>query len=127
MRLTASGPVAPATAWQRYVVLAEWPTWAGHIASVEADGDRLRPGLRGRVSGPFGVGVTFVVTAVDEAGRTWSWDVRWGPIELHLDHDVTARAGGGTRTGLELDGPAPVLLGYAPVARLALQRLVSSA
>jgi hypothetical protein len=124
MRLTASGPVAPAAAWERYAVPAAWPTWAGHITSVEADGDRLREGLRGTVSGPLGLGVRFEVTAVDEAARTWSWDVRFGPVELHLHHDVSERPGGGTVTGLVVDGPAPVVLGYAPVARAALGRLV---
>ncbi len=124
MRVTASGPEDPATAWERYASLAAWPEWAGHIASVDADGERLRPGLRGTVSGPLGLGVRFVVREVDEAARTWSWDVRTGPVRLRLDHDVAARAGGGTTTGLDLEGPAPVVLGYAPVARLALARLV---
>jgi hypothetical protein len=124
MRLTASGPVAPTTAWERYAVLSAWPTWAGHITSVDADGERLRPGLRGSVSGPLGVAVRFVVTAVDEAARAWSWDVSLGPIGLRLDHDLTERAGGGTTAGLGVEGPAAVVMGYAPVARAALGRLV---
>lgn len=125
IRVRASGLAPVETAWERYADLAAWPGWAGHIASVQADGDRLRDGLRGRVSGPLGVGVDFVVTAVDPAARTWSWAVRTGPVRLRLDHDLAERPGGGTTAGLVIDGPAPVVLGYAPVARIALRRLVA--
>lgn len=125
IRVTASGAAPVATAWERYEDLSAWPTWAGHIASVEADGVRLREGLQGRVSGPLGVGVAFVVTAVDPAARSWSWSVRTGPLRLRLDHDLAERPGGGTTAGLDVEGPAPVVLAYAPVARLALGRLVA--
>ncbi len=125
LRVTASGPVAPATAWERYASLAAWPEWAGHIATVDADGPRLRTGLTGRVSGPLGVGVRFVVTEVDPGGLTWSWRVRTGVVRLHLSHDLVTLVGGGTRAGLTIDGPAPVVVGYAPIARLALGRLVT--
>jgi hypothetical protein len=59
------------------------------------------------------------VTAVDEADSRWTWRVRLGPAALMIDHEV---ADGWT--AVVLDGPAPVVVAYAPVARLALSRLV---
>jgi hypothetical protein len=44
---------------------------------------------------------------------------------LRLEHTVEPGPGSGTRTGLVVDGPAPVVMAYAPVARLALHRLVA--
>jgi hypothetical protein len=55
--------------------------------------------------------------------RTWSWRVRSGPVTLPLTPAVLA-VGDGTQTTLEIDGPAFVVLPYAPVAEVALQRLV---
>jgi hypothetical protein len=42
-----------------------------------------------------------------------------GPARLTIAHEV---ADG--RTAVEIDGPAPLVIAYAPVARLALSRLV---
>ena len=44
---------------------------------------------------------------------------------MTLDHGVEP-AGTGTRTTLAVDGPAPVVLAYVPLARVALGRLVRS-
>jgi hypothetical protein len=121
-----TGPVAPARAWERYADPARWAGWAPQIRRVVLDGAggaRIAPGLRGRVHGPAGLRVDFVVTAVDEAARTWSWTARLGPVRLHLDHGVAADPRG-TATTLVVDGPAPVVLAYLPVTRLALRRLV---
>ena len=71
----------------------------------------------------LGVGVDFVVDSVDETARVWVWTVRKGPLTLHLDHRVVSE-GSGTRTTLGMAGPLPVLLAYAPLARLAIGRLV---
>ena len=123
LTLRARGGADPDVAWERYVDFALWSTWSPQILSVDADASRIAPGVTGRVHGPVGVGVDFVVDAVDELARTWSWTVRWGPITLALFHAVTAREGG-CATALRVRGPAPVVLGYAPLARIALGRLV---
>jgi hypothetical protein len=44
-------------------------------------------------------------------------------VTLELGHDVFAQ-GSGSRTTLDITGPALVVVGYAPVARVALGRLV---
>lgn len=129
VRLRASGDAAPELAWQRYEQFRLWPTWSPQIRGVEVDADRLAVGLRGTVLGPLGFRVEFCVDAVDPVARTWSWTVRpVGPlhaIELSLVHGVDALPGGGSGTTLVSTGPAPVVLAYAPVALVALRRLVS--
>ena len=85
---------------------------------------RIVPGLRGVVIGPVGVQVPFEVLDVDEEAMTWTWRVHAVLAELTLEHSVAARAGGGCRTDLAVTGPALLVVGYAPLARLALTRLV---
>lgn len=124
VELHATGDVDPAEAWDRYARPARWADWSPQIRRVSASADRLVPGMTGRVHGPLGVSVPFVVDEVDEVARTWRWTVEVGPLSLELVHDVRAAADGGTRTGLSVRGAAPLVLGYAPLAQLALQRLV---
>jgi len=71
-----------------------------------------------------GLRVPFTITAVDPHERTWSWVARLGPVPLTLDHEVHAHRRGSS-TALTMEGPAPVILGYAPLAWVALRRLVS--
>lgn len=124
MTLAATGPVPAAVAWERYAELDRWPAWSPQLRRVEPAGAVLAAGLRGRVHGPLGVHADFTVTDLDPAGRTWRWTVRGGPLRLRLEHGVLA-AGEGSLTWLVLWGPAPVLLGYAPLAAYALHRLVT--
>ena len=122
----ASGQVEPGEAWARYADTGRWAGWAPQIRRVEASAARIAPGVTGRVYGPVpGVFVDFVVDDVDETARRWTWTVRRGPLTLRLEHGVRARAAGGTTTSLRVDGPMPVVLGYAPIAHLALRRLVA--
>lgn len=144
--LDESGPAPPQVCWERYAVPATWPTWAPQIHSVELDeiptgrrtrtgrvgagatavlaGERIVPGLRGRVRGAFPPAARFVITAVDELERTWSWRVGVGPVRLELDHGVDACLDGGTAAWVRISGPAPVIRMYAPMARAALRHLV---
>jgi polyketide cyclase/dehydrase/lipid transport protein len=122
--LHATGPVAPAEAWERYAQPARWPQWAPQILGVQVPEPRLRAGLAGRVRGPLGVTLPFVVDSVDEAARQWAWTVSAGPVRLHLLHWVADGPGGGSTTGLRIDGPLPVVVPYAPLAQLAIGRLV---
>ena len=125
VRLSARGPVDPELAWQRYHRLALWPTWSPQVRSVSAAQPELAAGMHGRVHGPVGITVNFVVLAVDPVARRWTWTVSRGPLRLHLQHGVQPDPGGGCRSWLTLDGPAPVLLAYLPLAGYALHRLVS--
>lgn len=119
----ASGPLAADEAWERYARPSLWPAWAPQISRVSCSIDRLRVGATGRVYAPLGLYVHFVVDAVDEAEREWAWTARRGPLVLHLKHGVQTTAGG-CSTWLEVHGPLPVVLGYVPLARVALHRLV---
>jgi hypothetical protein len=92
-------------------------------SATDPSSRRIAPGLRGVVVGPVGVQVPFEVLAVDEPAMTWTWRVRAASAELTLEHSVTSH-GDGCRTDLAIRGPAPLVVGYAPVARFALTRLV---
>jgi Polyketide cyclase / dehydrase and lipid transport len=124
LTLHATGPVDPAEAWERYAVPVRWPEWSPQITGVDLAADRLVAGASGRVRGPLGVTVPFEVEAVDEVTRRWAWRVHVGPVQVHLLHWVSPAPDGGATTGLRLRGPAPVVMGYAPLALLAIRRLV---
>jgi hypothetical protein len=121
--VTLRGPATPEQAWERYAVPALWSTWAPQIRRVDYPSPRITVGGRGRVHGVGGLAVDFLVVAVDEASRNWAWVVGVGPVRLRLDHGVEA-FGDGSRTTLVVDGPAPVVLAYVPIARLVLGRLL---
>lgn len=110
--------------WARYADPARWAGWSPQIRLVETAALRIAPGVTGTVHGPLGLRVAFLVTAVDEAARTWAWDVMLGPVALHLRHGVGAHPGGSS-TWLTVRGPALVVAAYLPVARIALHRLVT--
>lgn len=104
--------------WAAYVDTSRWASWAPQIRRVEPLGP-IAVGSRGVVEGLLGVKVRFEVTRVDEAARRWSWRVRVGPAHMTIDHEVDDGA-----TAVVIEGPAPLVIAYAPVARLALTRLV---
>lgn len=140
VRLTARGTADPDEVWDRYLRPSRWSEWSPQIRRVDTDGDRLVPGLGGVVRGPLGLAVPFRVETVesDSAIRSWTWRVSVGPVALRLVHAVIPLDGGTaygpagadgprrTATTLDVTGPAPVVLGYAPLAQLALVRLVRS-
>jgi hypothetical protein len=122
--INASGDAPPDEAWDRYKHPARWPDWAPQITGVEADSEELAAGVRGKVFGPLGVSARFIVDAVDERRRAWSWTVRRWPVTLKLQHGVQPHEGG-SRTWLTVEGPLPLVIGYVPLAHLALRRLVA--
>lgn len=125
--LRTRGDATPDIAWERYADPALWSTWSPQVQRVDLDAPRLVTGARGRVHAGLlphpTLPVPFVVEVVDDAARTWAWRVRLGPVRLHLEHGVEADPGGAS-TWLRLRGPAPVVAAYAPLAQLALRRLV---
>ncbi len=133
--LRTRGAAAPDIVWERYADLALWPTWSPQLQRVETSAARLAPGISGTVragllSWPT-LPVPFVVEDVDTEARTWSWRVRVGLITLRLAHGVEPAApdssdGARSSTWLRLSGPSPLVTAYAPVARLALRRLVAA-
>lgn len=138
LTLRARGTASPDEVWDRYLHPSRWPGWSPQIRRVDVAVDRLTPGLRGCVRGPLGLGVPFTVETVDGESvvRSWSWRVTVGPISLWLEHTVIPLDAGAasrastdpetrrTATTLLVEGPAPVVAAYAPLAQLALVRLV---
>jgi hypothetical protein len=146
MTVRANGPAAPTAVWDRYVRPQRWSEWSPQIRSVDYRGEIIAAGGTGVVHGPCGVPVRFEIDEVDHDVRRWSWRVKVAGIAMSLGHSVapaesesesesgadrsatsatTQAAGGdGTTTTLVIEGPAPIVLGYAPIARIALERLV---
>lgn len=122
-RIEVTGRAPAAVAWERYADLDAWPGWAPQIRSVTADGPRLGVGRAGTVHVVGGLPVPFVVTAVDDERRTWSWIARLGPVALTLHHDLT-QTPDGTVAGLTLEGPGLVVATYGPLTRVPLARLL---
>ncbi|WP_030484210.1 SRPBCC family protein [Nocardioides aequoreus] len=130
--LSTRGAAPPDIAWERYADPAAWAGWAPQIQRVETDAARIAAGVHGTVHAGLlrrpTLPVRFRVDAVDEDARTWAWQVRLGAgparVTLRLEHGVTEEAGG-SGTWLRVRGPLPVVAAYAPLARLALGRLVA--
>lgn len=128
LRLAAIGPLSVDEVWTRYSQPVWWPRWAPHLREVEYSEPVVVPGTTGRVRGVGGVVARFRIDAVDEAARTWSWSVAWGPLRLSFEHGVDeAPPGSGERSEawVVVLGAWPVVIGYAPIARHALARLVA--
>lgn len=123
--LSVAGPRAADDVWDRYVRPARWSEWSPQIRSVDYPAKLLAEGTSGVVHGLFGLTVRFRIQAVDGTGpvRQWSWTVTAVGVELVLAHTVESVAGG-TRTGLTVEGFAPAVVAYLPLARFALYRLV---
>lgn len=98
--------------------------WSPQISRVSCGVDRLGTGVTGRVHGPVGVWVDFTIDSWDDAARRWSWTVRRGPLTVRLDHGVDPR-GTGSETWVRVHALLPIALGYAPLAKYALHRLVT--
>ena len=125
--ISVSGPQSPDEVWDRYVRPARWHEWSPQIRGVDYGHEVLRAGATGRVRAPLGVPMPFRVLAVDDgdpARRSWRWRAGALGVHVELEHVVEPAPSGGTRTRLVLAGPAPVVLAYLPLARLALYRLV---
>lgn len=115
LSVSTAGSASPDLVWQRYLRTELWSSWSPQIRRVDPDGARLTLGLTGVVHGPAGIGARFVVTGLDPASRSWSWQVRpvlgtrlGVPFTLDLDHTVDASAGQGTRTTAGWPVSAPV-------------------
>ncbi|MET9256457.1 SRPBCC family protein [Streptomyces sp. NPDC003717] len=123
LTLRAAGRARADLVWSRYTTYREWPRWSPQIVRVEAPGERVAAGARGTVRSLPGIAVAFRVESVDEERRRWVWRVRLGPVRLRLTHEVRA-LGDGAETSLRIEGPALAVAAYAPLARLALHRLL---
>jgi hypothetical protein len=123
LTLRAEGSASADLVWERYADLSQWSHWSPQVRRVESPDHRIGCGVTGSVVGPLRVRVQFVIDEVNEPDRRWVWRVRRGPVRLRLVHLVEEHAGGCSTT-LVVDGPLPVAVAYAPLAKVALARLV---
>lgn len=110
--------------WHDYVTPQRWPRWAPQIGQVDYALEQIVPGTKGTVvARGVPVRAAFRILSVDPVLRQWTWRATCLGVHLHLTHEVWQTAGGcGTR--LTTTGPAPLVVTYLPLARLALRRLV---
>lgn len=120
MRISAAGAATTEQVWLRYVTPELWPTWAPQLRTATCTDTRVRAGSRGTAHGPRPLRVPFEVLVVDDVERRWSWRVGW-PIAITMGHGVDEGERGGASAWVDLP---LVLLGYVPLAQLALRRLV---
>lgn len=119
LRITATGGATPDEVWKRYVTPELWPTWSPQLRRVSCSDATIRPGSTGTAHGPAIVRVPFAVLTVDEVARTWSWRVG-KPVGITMAHGVDEHARGATAW---VEIPL-ALAAYAPIAHLALRRVV---
>jgi hypothetical protein len=117
LQVEATGTASRDAMWDAYADPSRWQSWAPQIRSVEPH-ERIREGLEGTVTGLL-VRARFRVLSVEHDAGRWSWEIRTGPVRLRIDHEVDDG-----RASISIEGPPPAVLAYAPVARLALSRLV---
>lgn len=101
MLISAEGPAPTSDVWRRYTHPALWPGWAPQIRRVVTDAEVVAPDVTGTVHGPLLLRIPFRILAVDPA-----------------------RAGG-SRAWARVHAPTLLVAPYAPLARLALRRLVT--
>jgi hypothetical protein len=127
LSISATGQAPASLVWERYAKPALWSSWSPQISRVECADEVIRVSTTGVVHTILGVRVPFRVTAVDYDAMTWSWIAKLPlGVTLRLRHTVEARTDG-TWTGLDAIGFLPIVVGYLPLARLALGRLVKAA
>lgn len=126
MTVAARGASRVEDVWRAYSTPARWHEWSPQIVDVECPEPSVpvETGRAGVVRGPLGARVTFSVTDVDTSAHRWTWQVRTGLLTLTMQHGVDGEDGA-ARAWVRITGPLPVVLGYAPAARVALARLVA--
>lgn len=124
LRLTARGPADVGEVWARYTQPRRWAGWAPHLREVQYPEGVIEPDTTGIVRG-MGLAARFRIDSLDEEARTWAWTVRLGPLQVTFDHGVGEEPNGSC-AWVVIHAPWPVVVGYAPIARYALGRLVAA-
>ena len=120
---------APDRAWQLLARPADWPHWAPHVRGAWHLG---HPEVReGAVGAARLLGVIPVPARVvrKRAGRSWTWRVGLGLVEMV--HRVEPRPDGGALVAVDVIAPGPVerafALAYGPLIERSLRRLARQA
>jgi len=119
----------PERAWRLLARPGDWPRWSPHVRGAWHLGT---PEVReGAVGAARLLGVIPVPARVvrKRAGRSWTWRVGLGLVEMV--HRVEARPEGGARVAIDVIAPDPVerafALAYGPAIELSLRRLARQA
>ena len=124
LRLSADGSAPVDEVWRRYTTPSQWSAWAPQIRGVDHPPGRVVAGGAGVVRGPLGLRVPFVVEAVDDGALRWAWMPGVDPVRVRMRHGVDPGRRGSS-AWVEIAAPQPLALAYAPIARMALRRLVA--
>lgn len=125
LRVEVVGPASVDEVWRRYTTPGLWADWAPQIRGVDHRPGRIVAGGEGVVRGPLGLRVPFVVEVVDDETMRWVWTPGVGPVRVRMRHGVDPERRGSS-AWVEIAAPRLLALPYAPVARLALHRLVAA-
>ncbi len=88
---------SPERAWSVLAAIEEWPRWAKHIRSVEAEPPGpLTAATKGSLVLAGGIRSTFRVTEF-EPGRRWLWDGPFLWLSIAYDHLLEPTSAGRTR------------------------------
>lgn len=104
------------------MTVSEWPSWSPQIVKVNGIDGRIATGDRGVVVGPLRITIPFRIIDVDEVAQRWTWRVSVGLLKIQMVHGVDP-SNNGSRAWVRIMLPAPIALGYAPFAALALHKL----
>jgi Polyketide cyclase / dehydrase and lipid transport len=126
---TATSTAPPEAAWPLLSRPAAWPTWAPHLGGAWRLGSpEVRLGAVGaaRLAGVIPVPARIVGK---QPGRSWTWRVGLGLVEMV--HRVEPRADGGSTVAIDVLAPPPVekalAAAYGPIIQATLERLARKA
>ena len=122
-------PAPPRIAWRLLARPGDWSRWSPHVRGAWRLGaPEVRVGAIGAARLLGAVPVPVRVTAKRD-GRSWSWRVAPGVVEMV--HRVEPAPGGGATVTIELHAPAGIeaalAAAYGPLIRLSLRRLARAA
>lgn len=124
---TSTAP--PDAAWRLLAEPGSWPSWAPHLRGAWGLGEpEVRLGAVGaaRLAGVVPVPARIVGK---RDGRSWTWRVGLGLVEMV--HRVEPRAGGGSVVAIDVIAPQPleraIGAAYGPIIEATLKRLAERA
>jgi hypothetical protein len=130
MRTFSAATVAPPdVVWDLVARPDAWGRWSPHVRGAWGLGaPEVRDGAMGAARLLGVLPVPARVTG-KRAGRSWTWRVGLGLVEMV--HRVEPRPGGGTTVSIDLIAPGAlesvVALGYGPLIDVSLRRLARAA
>ena len=128
---SAASAAPPEAAWKLLARPARWPEWAPHLGGAWGLGE---PEVReGAVGAARLLGVVPVPARIVDKrpGRSWTWRVGLGTVEMVHRVEPAAGGGEGSVVAIDLDAVGPLegalALSYGPVIQATLDRLAKRA